>query len=192
MKTLDSRIELDKNLLSSLIGNKIAKIKHDMFFWGNFSTQKISIYANEKIYQLQLIENDVDFIRGDESVSSFKFVECEEAETNTIYTGNNAPKQVETIIDEKVTDIIVIEDKIIAFEEDEQFGEYQYVEGLLIVLENKKYCFWKENYYSEDIMIDKGQNPEDKIVNVNEMWSDWAPKCHSQNERTFVSLVKGK
>ena len=191
MKNINKKFaKEDIDCLRFIVGKKLSSIKHDEFFWGNFSTSKVSFYVDSQIFQLRLKEESLDFLWGEEDVSVFSFQKCEEKDTNTIYIDEKAPKPLITKIDEIVKNIIIIEDTIKAFNQEGQFGQFTYVFGIIIKTENKEYCFWKENYFEDDIYIAKGQNPKENMPDIDSLWNDWAPGCYSENSRNYIEISK--
>ena len=184
--------EKEINILKSLIGQKIDKIRHDRFDYTNTSFKRITFFVGNKVYELLNEAEETDFMwddYGEEAVAVFKFSEIEDKGMDHKYGFDNYPAQIETPINDVIKDIIVIEDNVKAYDYKTKalVSEYDYVKGIIIELNHSKYCFNRGIWFSEEIVINKGQEPESKIGNIDNDW-EWGEDRYSINTRTFRSL----
>lgn len=184
--------EKEINILKSLIGQKIDKIRHDRFDYTNTSFRRITFFVGDKVYELLNEAEETDFMwddYGEEAVAVFKFSEIEDKGMDYKYGFDNYPAQIETPINDVVKDIIVIEDNVKSFDSSTKslVSEYNYVKGIIVELGQIKYCFNRGVWFSEEIVINKGQEPESKIGNIDNDW-EWGEDRYSINTRTVKSL----
>lgn len=185
----------EETLLATLIGKKLGKVRHDAYFNSNISFRKVSFFVAEKIFLLLNTLEEMDFMwDGDgyegEEVAVFKFLECNEEVTKENYGFDNL-QFIDIPVHEIIKDIIIIEDNVKAYDSNtkEFVSEYDYVKGVVFVFDGFKYCFSRCNWFLEDININKGENPETKIGNINDDW-EWGENRYSINTRIFRSLKK--
>ena len=184
--------EEELNILKSLINQKIDKIRHDRFDYTNTSFRRITFFIGDKVYELLNEAEETDFMwddYGEEAVAVFKFSEIEDKGIDYKYGFDNYPTQIETPINDVVKDIIVIEDNVKSFDSSTKsfVSEYNYVKGIIIEFGQIKYCFNRGVWFSEEIVINKGQEPESKIGNIDNDW-EWGEDRYSINTRTLKSL----
>lgn len=183
----------EEALLKSLIGKKIIKIKHDQFDFATVSFLRIALFLEDgRVYELENSAEPTDFMwddYGEEDVAIFKFHKTEDKGINYNYGFDNYPAQVEIPLNEVIEDIVVIEDNIKAYDKSNNnlISEYDYVKGIIFVFDDYKYCFHRGLWFSEDIIINRGDTPETKIGNIDDDW-EWGEERYSINTRTFRSL----
>lgn len=190
IKKLFKQTEIE--LLRSLIGKNLEKIRHDTFIFTNVSYKRITLFVDTQVYQLLNEVEELDFMWDDfgkEAVAVFSFKEIEDFGIDYNYGIPNYPKQTETKIDETIKDIIIIEDNIKSYDKSSNklISEYSYVKGIILVLNGIKFCFDRSVWFSEDITINKGENPESKIGDINNDW-EWGESRYSKNTRVFNHL----
>lgn len=177
-------------LLKNLIGKKIVKIKHDEFWQSNSVYLRVSFYTDDgKIYQLKNKVEGLDFLWGPEDVAVFSFKECEEKDTGPFFTKGEVPKIISTPINLEVKDIVIINDKVKAYDGNNQFGEYDYVKGIIVKFEGFEYLFHRSIWFSDDIIVDRGTETVERLSPIDEDWGDWSKPRHSVNTREFISLI---
>lgn len=184
--------EKEIQLIKSLIGKKLEKVRHDRFDFSNTSYRSVTLFVNGEAYELINEIEEIDFMwddYGDEAVAIFKFEKTDDKGIDYNYGIENYPKQIENPINEVIQDIIIIEDKVKAFDNvtNNLVSEYDYVKGIIMVLDGFSYCFTRDVWFSEEIGINKGENPQSQIGNINEDW-EWGEDRYSTNSRIFRSL----
>lgn len=183
----------EETLLKALIGKKLVKIRHDQFDCAAVSFLRVSFFfENGETYELENSVESTDFMwddYGEEDVAVFKFHRVEDKGINYNYGFDNYPKQVEIPINETIIDIVVIEDNIKTYDKTNNsiISEYDYVKGVIFVFDDYKYCFHRGMWFSDDIVINRGEKPEEKIGNIDEDW-EWGAERFSINTRQFRNL----
>ena len=152
-------------LLKSLIGKKVDKIRHDRFDYSNVSYKRVTIFCEGEVYELNNGVEALDFMWddfGEETVGVFKFFKTEDKGLDYDYGCEGYPVQVETPIEKTLLDVI-------------------------LVFEGIKYSFVRDIWFSDDIAIYKGNDPEEKIGDPDE---DWEPgeEVYYTNVRKMRSL----
>ncbi len=179
-------------LFKSLIGKKFEKVRHDKFDFSNTSYRRVTLFVDGGTYELINDIEEIDFMwddYGDEAVAVFKFEKTNDMGIDYNYGIDNYPKQIENPINEVIQDIIIIEDNVKAFDKvtNNFVSEYDYVKGVIVVLDGFSYCFTRDIWFSEEIRINKGENPQAKIGNIDDDW-EWGEDRYSVNSRTFKKL----
>ena len=182
----------DENLLKSLIGKEVTKIRHDKFDFSNVSYRRVLLFVKDKVFELENPAEEIDFMWddfGDETVGVFKFHQTIDNGIDFNYGFDNYPKQIETVVNQKVNDIVVIEDNVKAYNSKTRgfISEYDYIKGIIIDFGDFKYCFYRSVWFSDDIYIEKGQTPENRIGNIDDDW-EWGEERYSINTRKLRSL----
>ena len=92
-------------------------------------------------------------------------------------------------LNEIIKDIVVVEDNVKAYDKSNNnlVSEYDYVKGVIFIFNGYKYCFHRALWFSDDIVINKGETPETKIGNIDDDW-EWGEERYSVSKRTFRSL----
>ena len=184
--------EKEIQLFKLLIGQKLEKVRHDRFDFSNTSYRRVTLFVDDKAYELINDIEETDFMwddYGDEAVAVFKFKKTNDMGIDYNYGIENYPKQIENPVNEIIKDIIIIEDNVKAFDKatNNFVSEYDYVKGIIVVLDGFSYCFTRDVWFSEEIRINKGENPQSKVGNINDDW-EWGEDRYSINSRTFKSL----
>ena len=184
--------EKEIQLFKLLIGQQLEKVRHDRFDFSNTSYRRVTLFVNDKAYELINDIEETDFMwddYGDEAVAVFKFKKTNDMGIDYNYGIENYPKQIENPVNEIIKDIIIIEDNVKAFDKatNNFVSEYDYVKGIIVVLDGFSYCFTRDVWFSEEIRINKGENPQSKVGNINDDW-EWGEDRYSINSRTFKSL----
>ncbi len=183
----------EEALLKALIGQKLIKIRHDRFDFTSVSFLRVTFFFEDGgIYELENSTEPTDFMwddYGEEDVAVFKFHKTEDKGINYNYGFDNYPAQIETLINETIKDIVVIEDNVNAYNSKtkEFVSGYDYVKGVIFTFDGYKYCFHRGPWFSDDIVIIRGETPETKIGNINDDW-EWGEERYSINTRKFRSL----
>ena len=184
--------EKEIQLFKLLIGQKLEKVRHDRFDFSNTSYRRVTLFVDDKAYELINDIEETDFMwddYGDEAIAVFKFEKTNDMGIDYNYGIENYPKQIENPVNEIIKDIIIIEDNVKAFDKatNNFVSEYDYVKGIIVVLDGFSYCFTRDVWFSEEIRINKGENPQSKVGNINDDW-EWGEDRYSINSRTFKSL----
>lgn len=184
--------EKEIQLFKLLIGQKLEKVRHDRFDFSNTSYRRVTLFVDDKAYELINDIEETDFMwddYGDEAIAVFKFEKTNDMGIDYNYGIENYPKQIENPVNEIIKDIIIIEDNVKAFDKatNSFVSEYDYVKGIIVVLDGFSYCFTRDVWFSEEIRINKGENPQSKIGNIDDDW-EWGEDRYSINSRTFKSL----
>lgn len=190
---IDKRLNPEQEaLLKSLIGKKVDKIRHDRFDYSNVSYERVTIFCEDEVYELNNGVEALDFMWddfGEETVAVFKFFKTEDKGIDYDYGCEGYPAQVETPVEKTLIDVILVEDHVEAFSRasGDRFSQYDYVKGVILVFEGIKYSFVRDIWFSDDITIYKGNNPEAKIGDPDE---DWEPgeEVYYTNVRKMRSL----
>lgn len=183
----------EEALLKALIGETLTKIRHDRFDFATVSFLRVTFFFEDgNIYELENSTELTDFMwddYGKEDVAVFKFQKTEDKGIDYKYGFDNYPAQIEMPIHELIKDIIVIEDKVKAYDKSNNnlISEYDYVKGVIFVFDGYKYCFYRGSWFSDDIIINRGEMPETKIGKIDDDW-EWGEQRYSVNTRTFRSL----
>ena len=183
----------EETLLKTLIGKTLIKIRHDRFDYSTVSFLRVTFFfENGEVYELENSTEPTDFMwddYGEEDVAVFKIHKTEDKGINYNYGFDNYPSQIEMPINETIKDIVVIEDNVKSFDKanNNLISEYDYVKGLVVVFDGYKYCFHRGPWFSDDIVINRGETPETKIGNIDDDW-EWGEDRYSVNTRTFRSL----
>lgn len=184
--------EKEIQLIKSLIGKRLEKIRHDRFEFTNTSYRRVTFFVEGNAYELINDIEEIDFMwddYGDEAVAVFKFEKIEDKGINYNYGVENYPKQIESPVNAIIQDIIIVKDNVKAFDKatNNFISEYDYVKGVIVLLDGFSYCFTRDVWFSEEIRINKGENPQSKIGSIDDDW-EWGEDCYSINSRTFTSL----
>lgn len=184
--------EKEIQLLKSLIGKKFEKVRHDRFDFSNVSYKRVSLFVDGNMYELLNDIEEIDFMwddYGDEAVAVFKFDKTEDKGISYNYDIENYPTQIETPVNIVINDIVIIEDNVKSYDKksDNLVSEYDYVKGIIVVLDGFSYCFTRDIWFSEEIGIIKGEDPQSKIGNIDDDW-EWGEDRYSKNTRKFRSL----
>lgn len=183
----------EEALLKTLVCKTISKIRHDRFDNANVSFLRVTFFIKDDgVYELENCIEPTDFMwddYGEEDVAVFKFHKVDDKGIDYKYGFNNYPKQIEMPIDELIKDIVIVEDSVKAYNKSNNklVSEYDYVKGVIFVFADYKYCFSRGAWFSDDIVINKGVNPENKIGSIDKGW-EWGEDRYSINKRTFRSL----
>lgn len=183
----------EETLLKALIAKKIIKIRHDRFDFAPVSFLRVTFFFEDGgVFELENSTEPTDFMwddYGEEDVAVFKFHKTEDKGIDYNYGFDNYPAQIEMPINEVIKDIVVIEDNVKAYDKKNNnlVSEYDYVKGIIFVFDGYKYCFHRGSWFSDDIVINRGEDPEAKIGNVDDDW-EWGEERYSVNTRTFRSL----
>ena len=179
-------------LLKSLIGKRVEKIRHDRFDYSNVSYERVTMFCGGEAFELNNSVEELDFMwdeYGEESVGVFKFFKTADKGIDYDYGCEGYPAQVETPIGKTLLDVLLVEDHVEAFNRDNGkcFSQYDYVKGVILAFEGVKYSFVRDIWFSDDIAIYKGRNPEERIGNPAE---DWEPgeEVYYTNLRRMRSL----
>lgn len=190
---IDKRLNPEQEaFLKSLIGKKVDKIRHDRFDYSNVSYERVTIFCEDEVYELNNGVEALDFMWddfGEETVVVFKFFKTEDKGIDYDYGCEGYPAQVETPVEKTLIDVILVEDHVEAFgrASGDRFSQHDYVKGAILVFEGIKYSFVRDVWFSDDITIYKGNNPEAKIGDPDE---DWEPgeEVYYTNVRKMLSL----
>ena len=104
-------------------------------------------------------------------------------------TNINSNESGNSPINLKVKDIVIINDKVKAYDGNNQFGEYDYVKGIIVKFEGFEYLFHRSIWFSDDIIVDRGTETVERLSPIDEDWGDWSKPRHSVNTREFISLI---
>ena len=190
---IDKRLISEQELLlRSLIGKKIEKIRHDRFEYSNVSYKRVTIFCEGQSYELSNDVEELDFMwddYGEETVGVFKFFKTEDKGLDYNYGCDSYPVQIETPIGKTLIDVVLIEDHVEAYDKksDKRFSEYDYVKGVIFVFDDIKYMFVRDIWFSDDIVINKGFTPENKLIDPE---NDWEPgeESYYTNVRKLRSI----
>lgn len=196
MKTKINKMftKLEETLLKTLVGKTLNKIRHDRFDNANVSFQRVTLFIKDDgAYELENRIEPTDFMwddYGEEEVAVFKFHKVDDKGIDYKYGFNNYPKQIEMPIGESIKDIVIVEDTVKAYDKSNNklVSEYDYVKAVIFVFADYKYCFSRGAWFSDDIVINKGDNLENKIGSIDKDW-EWGEGRYSINKRTFRSLT---
>lgn len=190
---IDKRLTTEQEtLLKSLIGKTVEKIRHDCFEYSNVSYKRVTIFCDGAAYELNNEVEELDFMWDDfgkESVGVFKFFKTEDRGINYDYGCQGYPAQVETPIGKQLLDVVLIEDHVEAFDKStgNRFSQYDYVKGIILRFEGTNYSFVRDVWFSDDITVYKGNEPEKKLGKPEEDW-EAGEECFYTNKRKMRSL----
>lgn len=192
MKDLNISIsEKGTRLLKEIIGQNLISITHDKFNSDNSVDYAVAIATSKARYA---IINDVewfdDFCAGPNDLPFLDFKELG-AEENPL--GSRTDDELSTyIINEKIEDVLLVQDRAKVFEGKEYCQQMDSTEGIVIVTDRCQYGFFKENMWLDsEMMVWAGDDVVSKIKSLKEHFDIFGQPFNAKCKRCIVSLMDG-
>lgn len=180
-------------LLKDLIGKRIISIKRETFHHDDPSVfQRIGIITESGVYcldnQVSWFEN---YYAGPECLPHMTFAkfQCE----NQLEENMGLEDFRAFPVDEKATNILLINDCLDVRKNNVHFQEWDSTEGVIIVTATRQYAFYKANTcWDESVLVYQGHDVLSKLVPLERHWSDtFGPEFEANATRNLVSLANG-
>lgn len=160
----------DIKLLSSLIGKKIASIHHDEFTLGNLSIKKVGIRTDDGVFSLETDFEYVDFLWGEEGVAGLRFIQTDE--DGLIVKAKPPIKYVDEVINDRITDIIIVRDEIEEFENGVSMGRFEYDKGIILVFNDHQIGIELDSWMEEMIKVFRSSDAANKFTSLDFEWNN--------------------
>lgn len=186
MKTVDIRLsKSQRTLLKELIGKEFKKYRCDEFHFRPAVYQIIGLFVGDNQYALENKIKPINYYGSEEDVAVLSFDRVDEHEISSHVVGG---EQVDTPINQKIKNIRLVEDThIMSLGEEDVYG-FSYTKAIIFDLEERQIVLEKDIWFSEDILIYRGLNVENKIAAV-EAELEESDVYQVRAERRFESLL---
>lgn len=163
MITEDYRI--DKEILKNIVGNNFVKYKCDPFVFTNSVYSIVGIYTDVNTYCITNKIQSIDYFGTNEDVGIFSISESGD---ESIKSSLADTTQIETIVNEKIESIDVIEEHQQLFRERLLEYDVYFTRAIIFKTKTREYCFEKDDFeFSEQIIINRGNNLRQKFDNMD-------------------------
>lgn len=184
MINIDTRINSEGlRILQSVIGKTINRIEHDEFMFTNTSSQAVKFVSEEGTFYLYSFTETLDYYGSEEDVAVWS-VEKQE------YPFIGDKNFISMPIKEKVSAIHLLQEHQMLFEHSRQTYDVWLTRGIIIDFGDHEVAFEKPVWFSEDIVIWKGYNLEEKFQPVEDICKaeNWAEEVSMECIREIVTL----
>ena len=151
MKNIDVKFkEEQRELLLQCKNKKFIKYKADPFRFSNTVYNKLGLFIGNNTYQIRNEIERQDYFGDTEDVARFFF---EEINKDDIKSGLENIEQIDTIVDSKIINIYLIQEKQTLIENNEKTYEVNLTRAIIFKTEDREYAFVKDIWFSEEIEI---------------------------------------
>ncbi len=195
MKTKNNSIgENGAKLLKSLVGKKLMTIKHDKFIRPQpVVFQRVGFVLENGFLTL---DNRVDWMDDWFSMADYiphLTLNEVKSESDLVLPGEPLTECLASPINEKISDVLLIEDDITVLKDGEAFQKLTSSEGIIIETEIRQYAFYKENVlFNEDLLIYRGHNVIEKVPDFKAHWDIFAKPYDGRCSRKIISMKTGE
>lgn len=173
---------IDKNLIS--FGYEPdSVIAPDIFETVNFTTNIGIFHLNNHVDWLD------DYFSGGDFTPHMLFDKYEDGiiKKYGLETG-----YTEHQINERIVDIILVQDHLDIYKDNKDFQKWDSTEGVIIETEVRQYAFYKHNtFFDETVLFFKGHDVTSKLEPLEKHWDIFGRPFSADPKRKIVSLTKG-
>ena len=160
----------DIRILQAAVGKDLDRIEHDEFVETNTSSQAVRFVLGDARFYLYSFTEPLDYYGAEEDVAVWSVKEKE-------YLLIVNKSFVSTSIQEKITAIHIVQEHQRLFENSQQTYDVWVTRGIIIDFGDHELAFEKPIWFSEDILIHKGNNLIERFQPVEEIcksgkWKD--------------------
>lgn len=182
------------DLLKGLINQKITSFRHEEFESDNpVVFMRVGIVADNGFF---VLDNRVDWMEDWFSMADYipHLIFTEVKDEKDIIIPSNPPVEMPAFpIDESVEDILLVQDRIHITKNEKDYQELFSTEGIVLKTKSKQYGFFKEDtWFSEGLLIYKGQHVLEKLPDPKSHWHIFAKPYDAKCHREIISMASGK
>ena len=182
--------EKEKSLLKDLIGKKLKYIKSEQKDSWNRIFGNLSIVTSDLEIEIRNELTETEYFGDKEDVSKFKISEISSENPFTLMVESPI---IETKIEEKIADIILVQDEIsIKNSENQTIYEITMDDAIVIKTEWSTYAISREWSLEEELIFLKTSDYKKSIYSIEKLvseWSDEDEKIKADCKRTEFSLL---
>ena len=186
MISIDKRFDSKTiSLLKTFVGREIECLRCDPFFYSTSVYGIVGIKVENQWIAFTNFIEVLDHYGADEDVAVFKANKCEEQDIRS-FTGE---KMIDIPIEIKITGVDIINENLRLYNGKIQTYDVWVTRGVIFKLDNgREISLEKDVWFSEDIIVERGENLVGKFVSTNEFVENFDGQYRAECHRETMML----